>query len=270
VTVTTLKGANVLDAGPFNDTVTFTNNTNGIGNTTRGVSLTVNPINITLSSPANGDPFTSCSYYSPVGPPTFSWTTSGGILKSLELQFSPENDPSKVVKVKATSAQLAQMSLQVKSSTWKSILLLPGSAGGNVKWKAVGTKGNKKTADSDGRSFLVEGLEAVGNAALSQLPSPTLSWENNCNIKFKVWFYANPDYYNDPKASGAKTSLSFSITNPNGKGGISTQEGVSTWDLTGQWTKIKNLGSTIYWHVESSDVTKRSVKTGPMNFVITP
>jgi VCBS repeat-containing protein len=42
VTVSINSGANSLVAGPYNDTVTFTNSTNGTGNTTRTVSLTVN------------------------------------------------------------------------------------------------------------------------------------------------------------------------------------------------------------------------------------
>ena len=42
VTVSINSGANSLASGNYSDTVTFTNTTNGSGNTTRGVSLTVN------------------------------------------------------------------------------------------------------------------------------------------------------------------------------------------------------------------------------------
>ena len=39
------RGANSLSAGSYSDTVSFTNATNGAGNTTRAVSLTVNTPN---------------------------------------------------------------------------------------------------------------------------------------------------------------------------------------------------------------------------------
>jgi hypothetical protein len=52
VTVSVNSSAKSLAAGSYSDTVSFTNSTNGNGNTTRSVSLTVNP---TLSvSPAGG------------------------------------------------------------------------------------------------------------------------------------------------------------------------------------------------------------------------
>src|SRR3990170_550967 len=44
VTVSINSGANSLAAGPYSDTVTFTNTTNGTGNATRSVSLTVTAV----------------------------------------------------------------------------------------------------------------------------------------------------------------------------------------------------------------------------------
>jgi len=44
VTVSINSNANSLAPGPYSDTVSFTNTTNGNGNTTRPVSLTVNPV----------------------------------------------------------------------------------------------------------------------------------------------------------------------------------------------------------------------------------
>ena len=54
-TVTTLNtGADSLAAGVYTDTVTFTNTTNGAGNTTRPVSLTVNDPASLVITPGTG------------------------------------------------------------------------------------------------------------------------------------------------------------------------------------------------------------------------
>jgi M6 family metalloprotease-like protein len=49
VTASINANANTLNVGSYSDTVTFTNTTNGTGNTTRGVSLTINPIVATVN-----------------------------------------------------------------------------------------------------------------------------------------------------------------------------------------------------------------------------
>ena len=213
-----------------------------------------------------------CSYYPTVGPPTFRWDINGGTLKSLEVQFYAESNPSKIVKVKATATELPQKGFQVKASIWKGILLLPGTGGGKVIWKAVGTKQNNKKGESSTRTFFVAAPEAVGNPNIdpkSKVLLPTLSWMNNCNSKFKVWFYNDADYYNTPTKAGVKkTSLSFTDTNPNDNSGAFTK-GLTS----GQWTSIQNVvgkasGAKIYWHVESSDVvsTSRIAKTARQEF----
>ncbi len=88
VTVTINSGANSLAAGGHSDTVTFTNTTDGTGNTTRNVSLTVNPpagaLSITpssglTSSGTQGGPFTPASVtytLSNTGGQSINWTAA--------------------------------------------------------------------------------------------------------------------------------------------------------------------------------------------------
>ena len=54
VSVTINANANSLVGGTYNDSVTFTNTTNGIGNTTRAVALTVTGSPVLAVTPANG------------------------------------------------------------------------------------------------------------------------------------------------------------------------------------------------------------------------
>jgi hypothetical protein len=85
VTVSINSGAKSLTAGSYSDTVSFTNSTNGNGDTTRSVSLTVNPA-MTVSSTGGlastgyaGGPFTPSSVtytlQNPGGSP-LKWTAS--------------------------------------------------------------------------------------------------------------------------------------------------------------------------------------------------
>ena len=97
-------------------------------------------------------------------------------------------------------------------------------------------------------------------------PFPTLTWGNDCNIKFVVWFGNDPDF---TKHGMKKTSLSFNIKNPNDNGGQFTNELTAS-----QWKAITKVvsnlsGSTIYWYVESWDGLGRYAKTGVTSFGLT-
>jgi hypothetical protein len=88
---------------------------------------------------------------------------------------------------------------------------------------------------------------------------PTLEWQNNCNVKVKVWFGGDPIF-------AKKRVLTFGIPDPN------INEGTFSKQLThAQWLRIRRLvgdisGSTIYWYVESRDALNRSMSTEVMSF----
>ena len=223
------------------------------------------PLYINLLSPSNGEQFDGCAYYNP---PTFQWNPSE-TFKSSVVQFSLQDDFS-TIPVKANGKK-GTSELLIPASSWKKVLLLPGASGGTVYWMVVGTRTDGSLVESDVFSLAVEGPQMVLNptiAATSKTtpPFPTLTWGNNCNIKFKAWFGNDPDF---TKRGMKKTSLSFNIKNPNDNGGIFTKL------LTkGQWMAIRKVvgdtaGSTIYWYVESWDGLGRYSKTDVMNFVLT-
>lgn len=233
--------------------------------TLSGTGVAGPPTYINLLNPSNGQGFTACSYFAPL---TLQWDPSE-TFKQIKVQFSAQNDFSDPI-VNATGKRDVN-DLLIKSSLWKKALLLPGEEGGTVYWRVLGKKGDTTQVESNVFSFDVGGPEAAGivpipDTSKTSDPPPTLSWENNCNVKFKVWFGNDPDFI---KKGVKKKALSYRIKNPDDNGGMLVRE------LTpGQWTSIRKLvgdlsGSTIYWYVESWDSLKRSSTTGVNSFVLT-
>ncbi len=210
---------------------------------------------ITLQSPLNGASFGACSLSTP---PTFSWT-SGESFKGYEVQISIDQGFSSPMKVKGSATQA-----MLSSGTWKKVFMVPGASGGTVYWRVVGRKTDGTTATSEVRAFVIEAAESVGNAEITPTGKsslPALSWENNCNTKFKVWFGSDNSFTK-------KVSCAFSVKNPGDNGGMFNKALTS-----GQWKGIRGLvndvaGSTIYWYVESWDGLGRYSKTGNLNFTL--
>mgnify|MGYP001768034514 CR=1 FL=1 len=108
------------------------------------------------------------------------------------------------------------------------------------------------------------GPQPVGNPAIdntSKNSVPILSWNTNCNIKFRVWFGNNAFF-------SKKTSLTFNIKDPGANGGVFTESLTSS-----QWTTVQNLtgriaGSTIYWYLESWDGVNRRTVSQPSGFFV--
>jgi hypothetical protein len=163
------------------------------------------------------------------------------------------------------SIVLSYVQLMINSYTWKKVLSIPGASGGTVHWRVVGTRTNRTTATSDVRSIIIGPAQPVTNPTISptnKSSSPQLSWNNNCNTKFKVWFGSDNNFTK-------KTTYTFNVKDPNNNGGVFVKTLTS-----GQWTAIKNLvrnaiDQTIYWYVESWDGLGRHNQTDVMNFVLT-
>jgi len=212
---------------------------------------------IVLQSPLDGTSFGACSLS---GPPTFSWWTLGESFKGFEIQFSLDQGFSVIpVRIKATATQAV-----VASGTWKKVLMMPGGSEAEVYWSVMGRKADGSTVFSGVQWLMIEGAGAVENPMLSPTSKsslPTLSWENNCGVKFKVWFGSDSSFTK-------RVSYSFNDKNPNDNGGIFCKGLTSA-----QWKAIRKLvndltGSTIYWYVESWDGLNRYSKTVNMNFIL--
>jgi hypothetical protein len=209
---------------------------------------------IDLTTPSDNASFGACSLYSL---PTFSWDIRD-TFKSYKIQFSSVQDFSVI----SVTVGISSNSTVLNSNTWKRVLSIPG---GTVYWRVVGTRMNRSIATSKVCSMGVEPAPTVGNPSISDTRKsslPTLSWENNCNKKFKAWFGSDSSFVK-------KATFAFNVMNPTDNGGVLTKILTS-----GQWMAIRKLvgdvsGSTIYWYVESWDGLGRYSKTAVMNFVLT-
>jgi hypothetical protein len=232
------------------------------------VTVADNPTPIRLLSPPNGTPNTACSLYSL---PTFTWKADSSSFTGYELQFSATASFDLFI----GSTKISTTSEQVDYNLWKRVLAAPGihasgsskplAVGGPVFWRVVGTRTDKSLVISDTFSVEIANPQPVGNPTItgtSKSSIPVLSWENNCNIKFRVWFGNNINFTH-------QTSLSYNIKDPTQNGGVFTESLTST-----NWTAVQNVtgritGSTVYWYVEAWDGTDRRVLTQPpQSFVI--
>jgi hypothetical protein len=212
---------------------------------------------LSLHMPSDGDSFTGCAYYSL---PVFNWYAFE-TFKGFELQVSSDEGFASVpVKIKSSGTEV-----DMKSSILKKILLLPGTNGGAVYWRVVGTRQDKSTEQSEVNSIFIEAAHEVGNprvSSTSRSALPSLFLDNNCGKKFKVWFGNDSSFTK-------KSTISVSVKNPLDNGGVLNQGLTSN-----QWSAIRKLvgdasGSTIYWKVESWDGVNRHAETTVMSFVLT-
>jgi hypothetical protein len=215
------------------------------------VTVSSTPSSIILLSPPDGTLYTGCSLYSL---PVFTWN-SDTAFSGYEIQFSNTKSFDKI----SGSDKTSSTSVTVNSKLWGKILTAPVSLRGPMFWRVIGTQSDKTTVISDTLSIFVDSPQAVGDLMISN-PSksslPSLSWKNNCNIKFKVWFGSDVNFYK-------KSSVSLNIKNPDDNGGVFTGTLNSS-----QWLAIQRLvgrgsGSLIYWYVESWDGANRHVVSQP-------
>jgi hypothetical protein len=252
--------------GDFNSNSNIPSNDpdeNPVTLTLRGTGIAGEPLYINLVSPIDGQNLAACSYYNP---PLFQWDSSGD-LRSLQIQFSLE--PDFLTISKKAGAKPGVNELQIASRSWNGVLRLPGLSGGTVYWRVVGMRADRTKVESDVFSLVIEGPAPVSTPQImdtSKSTLPTLSWENNCAKKFKVWFGNDPDF---TMRTTKKRAVSFTDADPTDSGGTFTATLSSR-----QWSTVRGVvgdlsGSTIYWYVESWDQLRRYGKTGVMNFVLT-
>lgn len=192
-------------------------------------------------------------------PPVFEWNAPPSSAR-YELQFSADpNFASIPVKIEASGTTAYTMPF----SQWKKVLSILGLGGGTIYWRVMGTTSNGAQSVSNKQSILIPTPQPVGSPAISPLNRselPVLSWRNECNTRFKVWF--------SDASSSKQVSFSFQIPYPALNGGVFSKELMLI-----QWIRIRMLvgnkpGSTIHWFVESWNDLNRRTATEVMSFVL--
>lgn len=230
------------------------------------VTVSDTPTTVKLASPADGTFYTACSLYSL---PTFTWK-SDGPFTDYEIQFSKRASFDTIDASKKTSST----SIVMDDTQWKKVIVAngttapgstaPATSGGPMFWRVIGTRSDKASVISNTLSILIAPAQPVGNATIvdtSKSSLPTLSWDNNCGIKFTVWFGNNPFFTH-------QTSVTFNIKDPNENGGVFAKTLTSS-----QWTAVQNVtgrvtGTTVYWYVDSRDGATRRAITQPKSFFV--
>lgn len=123
VTATINSGANSLAAGSYNDTVTFTNTTNGTGNTTRSVALSVSS-----PTPPSTPVMNALPTFSQGTSKTLNWTAASGAT-SYTIQVSGTSDFSTVLSSQTVTGTSASFSNLTSGVTYYYRLLATNAAG---------------------------------------------------------------------------------------------------------------------------------------------
>ena len=126
VIATVNSNANSLSAGSYSDTITFTNNTNGVGNATRAASLTVN----SNSAPA-APVLASLSTFTSGASKTISWSAVPGAT-SYTLKISSNADFATVLSSQVVTSPTASFSVLTNGVTYYYRVIATNNIGDSV------------------------------------------------------------------------------------------------------------------------------------------
>jgi hypothetical protein len=255
ITVSINSGANPLPAGNYNDTVSFINLNNGIGNTTRGVSLTVTSMGILSVTP-----FTGLAFSGFIGGP-----------------FSPASQLYSL-----TNSGYAALSWSAsKSQNWLGLSATSGTLGageGTTVTVSINSSANTLAAGnySDTIAFTnltngigsgVRGVSLNVRPPLDHFSFSTIASQQMAAIPFAVTITAIDstngvftDFTNSVALSGVSSNGIVSIS-PTNTGALSS----------GQWVgavTISNLAANV--QLVATDGSGHSGTSTPFNVVIGP
>jgi DNA/RNA endonuclease G (NUC1) len=217
VTVSTNSNINSLSAASYSDTVSFSNTTDGAGNTTRAVSLTVNPTPAQLSvTPSSGLSADSGTQGGPFSPDSQMYTLSntGGV--SLAWTVSKTASWLSLSATSGTLASSASTNITVSLNS-NANLLTPGSYSDTVSFTNTSNGvGNTTRAVSlivssgDPSLPIITGVQL--NSPATQM-KVTIQWTTDLSTGSIVLYGTSPSSVtNLVSVAGTNTSHSVKLT----------------------------------------------------------
>jgi hypothetical protein len=232
------------------------------------LSVDILPIQVDLQFPSNEAAFNCCSLISNYQP-SFGWVANGIFAQyTILLSTSVEDFATKGVLITKATLPGTASSWTPIAPFWKTILVSSHNKGDirEIYWKVVGTKADKKTVESEVRSFGTGDPQKVtiiapsNHAVLSSGVLPSFEFNSNCNIKFSLEFSSLKDFSVPIKIR----EFLFMTKDPN-------VEAVVTRTLTLlQWTLVKQLvGSGMgYFRIKAWDGINRETHSEVRSFTI--
>jgi hypothetical protein len=232
------------------------------------LSVDIVPIQIELQFPSNDAVFDPCSLI-PNYQPSFGWDADWTFAQyTLLLSTSPSDFTTRGVLITKASVSGTSRSWMPAATLWKTIMTSSYNEGniGDIYWKVIGTKADKRTVESEVRSFKVGDPQKVtlkapsGGAILPANILPTFEFDANCNIKFRLEISSMADFSTPTQTK----SFAYTLKDPN-------VETVVKRALTSfQWTSVKQrVGKgTGYFRIRGWDGINREIISETRSFTI--
>ena len=232
------------------------------------LSVEILPIQIDLQFPSNEAAFNCCSLITPYQP-SFGWIANGIFAQyTILLSTSLEDFTTKGVLITKATVPGTASSWTPIAPFWKTILVSSHNKGAirEIYWKVVGTKADKKTVESEVRSFGIGDPQKVtivapsNQAVLSSAVLPSFQFNSNCNIKFSLEFSTLRDF-SDPTLTKLFT---FTTKDPHVEAVVRRVLSLP------QWTSVRQfVGSeTGYFRIKAWDGINRETYSQVRSFTI--
>jgi YD repeat-containing protein len=233
-----------------------------------GLPVNIVPIQIALQSPLDNAAFNSCSLIAKYQS-SFTWTANWTFAQyTIRFSISPTDFATQGVLITKVALSGTSSSWTPTISLWKTIMIRSNNKGNirDIYWKVIGTRADKKTVESEVRSFRIGDrqevmIDAPADGAI--LPSdtlPTFNFNSSCNVKFRLEFSPMETFSVPTKIE----AYIFTISNPN----VETSLQKTLTKL--QWNAVRTLvgKKTGYFRIKAHDGINRETISEVRSFTI--
>jgi YD repeat-containing protein len=232
------------------------------------LSVDIVPIQIDLQFPSNDSAFNCCSVITKYQP-SFGWAANWTFPQyTILLSTSPTDFTTQGVLVTKATLPGTAHNWVPTATLWKTILTSSHNKGNvrDIYWKVIGTKADKKTVETEVRSFGIGDPQKVtivapsNNAVLPSGVLPTFEFNSNCNIKFTLEISSLGDFTVPIKIK----SFIFTTKDPNVETVVKRKLTLLQWNSVKQLVR-KEQG---YFRIKAWDGLNRETISEVRSFTI--